>query len=56
MALKPEYSNKKDDNKKAPEFNWQVALVILLLLLIIGVPLAISVWDVGTPVKGYHTT
>lgn len=54
MALKPEYNEKKN-NRTPSEFNWNVALVALLLILIIGVPLAISVWDVGTPVKGYHS-
>jgi hypothetical protein len=41
----------KNDKKKSPIDN-EIVLVIFLMLIIIVVPLAITIWDIGTPVPG----
>jgi hypothetical protein len=31
----------------------EIVIVIFLMLIIIVVPLAISIWDIGTPIPGF---
>lgn len=35
------------------KFSWKVFGVVFLLLLLIGLPLCMCVWDIGAPIKGY---
>lgn len=43
----------KTTKKSTPEFDWEIGVIVILLLLIVALPIAISVWDIGTPIKGY---
>ncbi len=52
MSLKPKNTESKVQDG-SPKFNWNVFLVILLLLFVVGLPIAISVWEIGEPIKGY---
>ncbi len=41
---------------KAPltkDVSWEPIMIIFLFILVIGLPIFISVWDVGTPIPGY---
>ena len=42
----------KNDKVKKPIDN-ETLLVIFLMLIIVVLPLAISVWDIGSPVPGF---
>jgi len=39
--------------KKSSPIDNEIIVVIFLMLIIIVVPVAISVWDIGTPIPGY---
>ncbi len=48
----------KDNNKSkssTPQLNGEPFLLVFLLLLVVGLPIIISIWDIGSPVKGYHS-
>jgi hypothetical protein len=45
MATKNDKVNKPIDS--------EIFLVIFLMLIIVVLPLAISVWDIGSPVPGF---
>jgi hypothetical protein len=47
---------KNKDNgavKKSSPIDNEIIVVIFLMLIIVVVPIAISVWDIGTPIPGY---
>ena len=44
---------KKESTLQSDESPIGAIGIILLLLLVIGVPIAIAIWDVGSPVKGF---
>ena len=45
----------KENNKKDKKsgVDSEIVLVIFLMLLIVVIPLAISILDIGTPIPGY---
>ena len=43
----------KNTVKKSSAIDNEIIIVIFLMLIIIVVPLAISVWDIGTPIPGF---
>lgn len=47
--------SKKDENKKTPQFDWEIGMVVILLFIIVVIPIAISVFDIGAPIKGYNS-
>ncbi len=48
---------KKENNtqKKNKEFDWEIGTIVILMIIIVVLPIAISVLDIGTPIKGYHS-
>jgi hypothetical protein len=44
---------KNNNEKKVSPIDSEIFLVIFLMLLIVVVPLAISIWDIGTPIPGF---
>lgn len=49
---------KKDENKnekQTPQFDWEIGMVVILLFIIVVIPIAISVFDIGAPIKGYNS-
>ena len=51
MAKKDE----KKNEKQTPQFDWEIGMVVILLFIIIVIPIAISVFDIGSPIKGYNS-
>jgi len=45
--------NNKTETKKSSPIDSEIVLVIFLMLIIVVVPLAISIWDLGTPIPGF---
>lgn len=45
----------KKNSKKSAEFDWEIGTVVLLMLVIVVLPIAISILDIGTPIKGYNS-
>jgi hypothetical protein len=45
----------KENTKKSP-IDSEIVLAIFLMLIVIVVPLAITIWDIGTPIPGYKTS
>jgi flagellar biosynthesis component FlhA len=41
-------------NKQSKEFDWEIGMVVILMLIIVVLPIAISVLDIGMPIKGYN--
>lgn len=46
--------NKK--KKSSSAIDSEIVMVIFLMLIIIVVPLAISIWSIGTPIPGFNQT
>jgi hypothetical protein len=44
---------KKKELKKKDPIDSELFVIIFLMLIIIVVPLAISIWDIGTPIPGF---
>jgi hypothetical protein len=44
---------KNDNGKKKTGVDNEIVMVIFLMLLIVVVPLAISILDIGAPIPGY---
>ena len=45
--------NKNDKNTKTQKVaDWEFPMIAVLLILIVIVPLAISIWDIGMPYPG----
>ncbi len=45
---------KAGKQKTDSKFNWELTGVIILLLIFVALPICISVWDIGAPIKGYN--
>lgn len=45
---------KKTDNKKEDKVDWEIGMIVTLVLIIVVLPIIISVFEIGTPVKGYN--
>jgi hypothetical protein len=43
----------KDTNTKKSKIDNEIFLIIFVMLVIVIVPLAISIWDIGSPIPGY---
>lgn len=50
MAIKTNINNEK---KQKSGIDSEIVLVIFLMLLIVVLPLAISILDIGAPIPGY---
>lgn len=42
------------ENKKSA-IDSQIVLIIFLMLIVVVLPLAITIWDMGAPIPGYKT-
>lgn len=54
----PSYENRfssspspKKEKKADAKLNWGLVGIIFLLLLFVALPICISVWDIGSPIK-----
>lgn len=41
---------------KSSAIDSEVVLAIFLMLIVVVLPLAITIWDLGTPIPGYNQT
>ena len=46
--------DKKTNNKKEEKVDWEIGMIVTLVLVIVVLPIIISIIEIGTPVKGYN--
>jgi hypothetical protein len=46
--------DKKTNNKKEEKVDWEIGMIVTLVLVIVVLPIIISVFEIGTPIKGYN--
>lgn len=45
-------NNGKNSNNSKQKADWEFPMVAILFIIILIVPLAISIWDIGSPIPG----
>jgi len=53
MATNSKDTPVKKEAKNISAIDRDIILAIFLMLIIVVVPLAISIWDIGTPIPGF---
>lgn len=46
--------DKKTENKKAEKVDWEIGMIVTFVLIIVVLPIVISIFEIGTPIKGYN--